>query len=921
MTKEISMSQKLFLLDGMAMVYRSYFALLQSNLKSSQGEPTGAVYGFTATLIKLMEDYKPDHIAVVFDTAAPTFRHIKYEQYKAQRPPMPDDMKPQISYIKKIIRGYDIPVLEIDGFEADDVIGTLAKKAEKDGVNVVMVTPDKDYMQLITENIWMLRPTSKSESGFEVIEFAGVQEKFGVGPDRVIDVLGLMGDTADNVPGVPGIGEKTAIKIIQEYGTMEAAIAAAKIKPTNKTHAKLAEFEQQALASKDLVTIDINSPIELDWETLKITTPHYDQLVELFTHLNFRSFKNKLEASTKAAGTADNLFAELPPEQQGSTSRSIDKFPHEYKTITSQSELVDYLKTRKPENPLCFDLETTSVDAMMALPIGVALSHEKATGIYLPINVDSESDITEKLGWVKPYLTDSEIPKIAQNAKYDMLILKRYGIDVTPVIFDTMVAAFVINSAQPVGMDDLSEKYLGYTPIPISDLIGTGKNQKNMKDIPVETVSEYAAEDADITLQLFEKLNPELKETDGEKYCAEIEFPLIEVLTDLEFNGIRVDKQFLANLSGEMTATLLNLQGEIWKHAETNFNINSTKQLSEILFEKLGLPTMKKTKTGYSTDVSVLESLRFAHPIIENLLNYRQLEKLRSTYIDALPEMIHPITGRVHSTFSQTVAATGRLSSNNPNLQNIPVRSDMGREIRKAFIPADDDHVLISADYSQIELRIVASVAKDANMIETFKHGADIHTDTAARVFDVAPDQVTRDMRRKAKEVNFGIIYGISAFGLSSRLGIPQGEAKDIIQRYFTTYPGIKQYMADIVFKAKMDGYVSTLKGRRRYIPDINNSNHNVRQFAERVAINSPIQGSAADMIKIAMINIHSWLKTSDLKTKMILQVHDELIFDVPKNEVEIVRPKIIDLMQNALPLEVPVLVEAGVGNNWLDAH
>ena len=902
------------------MVYRSYFALLQSNLKSSKGEPTGAVYGFTATLIKLLDDHKPDHIAVVFDTAAPTFRHIKFEQYKAQRPPMPEDMKPQIDYIKKVVRGFDIPVLEIDGFEADDIIGTLAKKAELDGVDVVMVTPDKDYMQLVTPHITILRPTSKNDSGFENIDLGGVFEKFGVSPDKVIDVLGLMGDAADNVPGVPGIGEKTAIKIIQEFGTMEAAIAAAKVKPANKTHAKMAEFEEQALASKDLVTIDINTPIDLDWETLKVTHPHTDQLIELFTHLNFRTFKTKIENLTRQTESTD-LFSELPAEEQGIGKRSIDKTEHDYKILTTENDVLHFLDGIKPNHPLCFDLETTGIDAMLADPVGIALSYASGNAVYIPINSDVRTDIDRKLSWIKPYLTNPEIPKIGQNAKYDMLILKRFGIDVFPLSFDTMIGAFVANSAQPVNMDDLSEKYLDYKPIPISDLIGTGKNQKNMKDIPVEQVAEYAAEDADITFRLYEKISEELKQVNGMSYCNEVDFPLVEVLTDMEFNGIRVDKQFLNDFSADIKTMLLGFQQEIYNHAETEFNINSTKQLADILFEKLGLPPQKKTKTGYSTDVSVLENLRYAHPIIEHLLNYRQVDKLRSTYVDALPELINPNTGRVHSTFSQAVAATGRLSSNNPNLQNIPVRTDLGREIRKAFIPADDDHVLLSVDYSQIELRVVASIAKDSNMIETFKNGADIHTDTACRVFDVTPENVTRDMRRKAKEVNFGIIYGISPFGLSNRLGIPQGESRDIIQRYFKTYPSVKLFMEDIVRFAKEHGYVETLKGRRRYIPDITSSNHPVRQFAERVAINSPIQGTAADMIKIAMIEIYKWLKKSNHKTKMILQVHDELIFDVPKPELEIVRPIIVDLMQNALPLEVPVLVEAGVGNNWLDAH
>lgn len=913
-------NKKLFLLDGMAMVYRSYFALLQSNLKSSQNEPTGAVYGFTATLMKLLDLHQPDHIAVVFDTAAPTFRHIKFEHYKAQRPPMPDDMKIQIDYIKKIIHGFDIPVLTMDGFEADDIIGTLAKKAEQDGVDVVMVTPDKDFMQLVTPNITILRPTTKNDNGFELIDVGGVFEKFGVTPDRVIDVLGLMGDASDNIPGVPGIGEKTATKIIQEFGSVESAIAAVKEKPSNKTYQKMVEFEEQALASKDLATIDIHVPIELEWDRLKVTEPHKKELLDLFTHLNFRTFKTKID-KTPSEEIPTDLFSELPEEEQGNHRRSIDKTPHQYTITQTEEDVRLYLDKRKPNNPICIDLETTGLDPMTANPIGIALSHQGGTGIYIPVNPNSHKDILEKLSWIRSYLTHPDIHKIGQNAKYDFLILKRFGIDVSPLSFDTMIGAFVVNSAQPINMDDLSEKYLNYTPIPITDLIGSGKSQKNMTEIPLEKVAEYGTEDADITYQLFEKISAELEHVNGTIYCNEIEFPLVDVLTTMEFNGVKIDKKFLEDFSEDITKMLLGFQKEIYNHAGMEFNINSTKQLSDILFSQLGLPPQKKTKTGYSTDVSVLESLRFAHPIIEHLLNYRQVDKLRSTYVDTLPTLINPNTGRVHSTFSQTVASTGRLSSNNPNLQNIPVRTDLGREIRKAFIPADENHVLLSVDYSQIELRVVASIAKDANMIETFKNGADIHTDTACRVFDVEPNNVTRDMRRKAKEVNFGIIYGISPFGLANRLGIGQGEARDIIQRYFSTYPAIKNYMESIVRFAKDNGYVETLKGRRRYIPDINSSNHPVRQFAERIAINSPIQGSAADMIKIAMIHIHHWLKSEKLKTKMILQVHDELIFDVSKDELDLVRPKVVELMENALPLAVPVIAEAGVGNNWLDAH
>lgn len=917
-------TEKLYLLDGMALVYRAYYALLQANLKSLKDEPTGAVYGFTATLIKLLDDHKPDHIAVVFDTAAPTFRHHKYEQYKAQRAPMPEDMKPQIAYIKQVVRAYDIPVLEIDGFEADDIIGTLAKKAAGENVNVVMVTPDKDYMQLVEDRITILRPSSKNESGFEFISYEGVLEKFGVTPDKVIDVLGLMGDASDNIPGVPGIGEKTAMKIIQEYGSVENALEAAKAVPPPKSLNKLVGNEEIALASKDLVTIETKTPIDLDWKTLNVTQPHFEELINLFQHLNFKSFKAKIENSHRSSLAGDHpgdLFGSLPEAEQGFKRKSIKTANHHYQIVRTKTELNAYLGLRQSNVPLCFDLETTNVDAMQAEPVGIALSVKEETGIYIPVNCDDPADIKEKFSWVHPFLTDPGIPKIAQNAKYDMLILKRYGIEVEPVSFDTMIGAFVVDSGQAVNMDDLSEKYLDYKPVPISDLIGSGKNQKNMKDIPVETVADYAAEDADITFRLWQALLPELEKVNGLPYCKEIDFPLIQVLTDMEYEGVSIDSQFLADLSKEMNQKLIDLREEIYGHAGFEFNINSPKQMSDVLFSKLGLPPSKKTQTGFSTDVSVLEGLRFHHPIIESILTFRQVDKLKSTYVDALPTMVNVRTGKVHSTFAQAIAATGRLSSNNPNLQNIPIRSDMGREIRRAFIPSKPGNVLISADYSQIELRIVASVAKDEAMAEMFRNGMDIHSGTAARVFGVPVDQVTRDMRRKAKEVNFGIIYGISAFGLSARLGIPQGESRDIIQKYFATYPSIKKYMEDIVLFARENGYVETLKGRRRLIQDINSSNRNIQQNAERMAINTPIQGSAADMIKLAMISIHHWLKHSGLSCKMVLQVHDELIFDCPKEEVEIVMPKIKAFMENALPLNVPVLVEAGTGTNWLDAH
>lgn len=916
--------EKLYLLDGMALVYRAYYALFQANLKSLNNEPTGAVYGFTATLIKLMEDHKPDHIAVVFDTAAPTFRHQQYDQYKAQRAPMPEDMKPQISAIKEVVRAFDIPVLEIDGYEADDIIGTLAKKAGSEGVDVVMVTPDKDYMQLVDDRIRILRPTSKNESGFEWISFREVQDKFGVMPEKVIDVLGLMGDSSDNVPGVPGIGEKTAIKLIQEFGSVEKALEAAKANPTAKNLSKLAANEDLARASRYLVTIDVNTPVELDWKTLKVTQPQFEKLISLFHQLNFKTFKSRIEnqhRSHLSGPGGEDLFGSLPQTEQGFSRKTIRTTDHHYQIVRSREEAGSYLNQRSQETPVCFDLETTHLDAMVAEPVGIALSVKEFTGIYIPVNPDDPADIRAKLSWIQPVLTNPDVKKIGQNVKYDSLILKRYGIDVYPVFFDTMIAAFVADSAQAVNMDDLAEKYLDYKPVPISDLIGTGKNQKNMKDVPVEQAADYAAEDADVTFRLWQALEPELDKTAGTAYCREIDFPLIPVLTDMEYEGVRIDTDFLKELSSEMTRKLLEYREEIYSHAGFEFNINSPKQLGEVLFGRLGLPPSKKTQTGYSTDVSVLEGLRFVHPIIESILNYRQTDKLKGTYVDALPEMVNPRTGRVHSTFAQAIAATGRLSSNNPNLQNIPIRTDSGREIRKAFIPSSPGHVLISADYSQIELRIVASLAGDSAMKTMFEQGADIHNGTAARVFGVPAEEVTRDMRRKAKEVNFGIIYGISPFGLASRLGIPQAEARDIINRYFSTFPAIKTYMETVVSEGRKKGFVETLKGRRRYIPDLNSSNRNIQQNAERVAINTPVQGTAADMIKLAMISVHNWLKTSGLSCKMILQVHDELIFDCPVSEKDQVIPVIKNLMETALPLDVPIVTEAGTGMNWLDAH
>lgn len=909
----------LYLIDGMALVYRSYYALLQANLKSQTDEPTGAVYGFTATLMKLLDDHRPDHIAVVFDTAAPTFRHEKFAAYKAQRPPMPEDMKPQIGYIKEVVKGFDIPVLEIDGFEADDLIGTLAVKAADEGVRVRMVTPDKDYMQLVTDRIGILRPTSKNDSGFEEIDHQAVADKFGVSPDQVIEVLGLMGDSADNVPGVPGIGEKTAIKLIQEHGSIANAIAAAKANPKGKVMEKLVEFEQLAYDCRELVTIDTRVPIDLDWHRLKVTAPNTQDLIRLFQHLNFRTFRQKLETAGQTGETGD-LFSDGSAVQDG--KKTIQTEEHDYQIVRDPVHLKAYLSQRPTGAPLCFDLETDQLDPLLARPVGIALSVKARTGIYMPVNADSDADIQEKLEWVRPFLTDASIPKLAQNGKFDLLILERFGLTVTPFSFDTMIAAFVLNSNQPVGMDDLAEKYLNYRPVPITDLIGSGKNQLSMKNIAVEKVADYAAEDADITLQLYQVFEPDLRATGTLGYCEKVDFPLVPVLTTMERLGVKIDTDFLKSLSHDMTGKLLEFREQIFQAAGFEFNVNSPKQLSDVLFNKLGLPPSKKTQTGFSTDQSVLEGLRFAHPIIESILNFRQVDKLKGTYVDALPTMVNPETGRVHSTFSQTIAATGRLSSNNPNLQNIPIRTDLGREIRKAFIPGEEGWVILSADYSQIELRIVAAVAGDEAMTSTFKAGIDIHTGTAARVFGVDPSAVTRDMRRKAKEVNFGIIYGISAFGLANRLGIPQGEARDIINRYFTTYPKIKQYMETIVGRAKADGYVETLLGRRRYLPDIRSGNRTVQQMAERMAINSPIQGTAADLIKLAMIDIDRWLKsTPSLKTRMILQVHDELVFEVPESEVDLVKPDIIGRMESAFQLPVPLVVEAGTGANWLDAH
>jgi DNA polymerase-1 len=924
--------KKLFLLDAFALIYRGYFAL-NSNAKfnpvNSKGLDTSAILGFTNTLVEVLTKQKPTHIAVVFDTAAPTARHEDFTEYKANREEMPDAIAVAIPYIKEILAAFKIPVIESDGYEADDIIGTLAKKAEERGFITYMMTPDKDFAQLVTENIFIYKP-GRFGSDAEILGVKEVCEKFEVtNPLQVIDILGLWGDAVDNIPGIPGIGEKTAKQLIKEFGSIENLLANTD-KLKGKLKERVEENKEKALMSKKLATILTNAPVEFDEKALILEEPDKEKVLELFSELEFRTLAKRVLGqeiqSVNKSGQIDMFgnIEETPiPEKEIVAFKTIKDTPHKYILVQTLNEVELLCEELLKQKEISFDTETTSLEALDAELVGMSFSFKKSEAYYVSFP-NNRTEAEKLLQPIKKVLENEEILKIGQNIKYDILVLKNYGIEVKGVLFDTMLAHYLIEPEKKHGMDYLSETFLNYRPISIEELIGKkGKNQGNMRDVPIDIIKEYAAEDADITFQLKEKLSPQLSINNCEKLFYQIETPLISVLAAMEFEGVNINVAFLKEYSIKLQEELLLLEKSIYELAGTTFNIDSPKQLGDILFEKLKIDEKaKKTKTGqYATGEDVLAKLSKKHPIIEQILDYRELRKLKSTYVDSLPEMVNKKTGRIHTTFMQAVAATGRLSSNNPNLQNIPIKTERGRMVRKAFVPRNEDYLILSADYSQVELRIIAALSKDENMIAAFKEGKDIHAATAARVFGVELENVTKEMRSKAKAVNFGIIYGQSAFGLSENIGISRTEAKEIIDNYFKQYPRIKSYMDNNIQMAKEKGYVETIMGRRRYLNDINSSNATVRGYAERNAINAPIQGSAADIIKKAMIDIFTEIQNKKLKSKMILQVHDELVFDMYKPEKEELMQIVKQKMEGAYNLEVPLITEINTGENWLEAH
>ncbi|UEG53766.1 DNA polymerase I [Mucilaginibacter daejeonensis] len=935
--------KKLFLLDGMALMYRAHFALSKNPRFTSGGLNTSAVMGFTNTLLDVLRKEKPTHMAVVFDTDAPTERHTDFADYKGHREAMPEDLSKAMPYVIKLILGFNIPVITSDGYEADDIIGTLAKKAEQQGYQVYCMTPDKDFAQLVSPNIFIYKP-ARMGNDMEILGVEEVKKKWEVDDVcQVIDILGLWGDAVDNIPGIPGIGEKTAKALIKQYGSMENII-----KNSHELKGKMREnvekFADQGLMSKKLATIILDVPVELDEEGLAICAPSKDLLEPLFAELEFRTLGRRVFGDDfsiteiKAVGGQQDLFGDPAPgtgrtlavtvtdiaeSEAPVAAKNISNVPHQYHLVTTAEQRAELIAALLKEPEITFDTETTGLDANNCELVGLsfAINPGEAWYIPLPANFEEARTIAHEF---KPVLENESINKVGQNVKYDILVLKWYGIEVKGKLFDTLMAHYVLDPDTRHNMDILAENYLGYKTVSITELIGPkGKNQLTMRDVDVEKVKEYAGEDADVTLQLKQVFEPKLQQVEADKLLSEMEHPLIYVLADVEFEGVRVDEPTLKEFSKELETDITRLERTVHEKAGVKFNISSPKQLGEVLFEKLMLdPKAKKTKTGqYQTGEDVLLALATKSDIVRDILDFRQLLKLKSTYVDALPLMVNPKTGRIHTSYNQAVAATGRLSSQNPNLQNIPIRTERGREVRKAFIARDEDHILLSADYSQIELRIIAEISKDPNMLDAFAQNLDIHTATAANVYGVALADVTSDQRRNAKAVNFGIIYGQSSFGLSQSLGIPRKEANDIIEQYFVQYSGIKNYMSDTMNFARENGYVKTLMGRRRYLRDINSANATVRGFAERNAINAPIQGSAADMIKIAMINIHKEFKAQGLASRMTMQVHDELVFDVRKDELETVKPIISHHMRTAIKTEVPIMVEMGTGVNWLEAH
>lgn len=927
---------KLFLIDAYALIYRSYYAFLKNPRINSKGMNTSAIFGFINSLEDVLKRENPTHIAVAFDPKGPTFRHEAYELYKAQREETPEVIRQSVPIIKDIIEAYNIPILEVPRFEADDVIGTVSKQAEKEGFEVYMMTPDKDYGQLVSEHIFMYRP--KFGGDYEVMGVKEVLNKYSLtSVDQVIDLLGLMGDSSDNIPGCPGVGEKTAQKLLEEYGSIENLLENTD-KLKGALQKRVTENAEQIRFSKFLATIKTDVPIQFNAVKCVREKPNETRLTEIYTELEFRTFINKMTGEEKKSAPAPqkvaakgpvqgNLFDLFAPEEPSvpkySTLASLKTTLHVYKTVDTEEEMAKLGRFLADQDFFAFDTETDGIDPLTAGLVGMSFAVKENEAWYVPVPADKEEAV-KIVTHFSPALQNRKSQKIGQNIKFDIIVLRKYGVRVAGPLFDTMIAHYLLNPELRHGMDYLAETYLKYKPVPISQLIGPkGKNQLCMRDVPLAQIAEYAAEDADVTLKLKNFFAPELKKAGIESLFFDIEMPLIYVLVEMEATGVKLDTVALKQSSEELTAALNNLEKEIYELAGVKFNINSSKQVGEVLFEHLKIEEKaKKTKTGsYSTSEDILEKMRSKHPVVGKLLEYRGLKKLLSTYIDALPELINPETGKIHTSFNQTVTATGRLSSTNPNLQNIPIRDELGREIRKAFIPDNEDCTFFSADYSQIELRIMAHLSRDEHMIEAFRSGADIHSATAAKIYGIPVEEVTGDMRRKAKTANFGIIYGISIFGLAERLNIPRAESKELIEGYFKSYPGIRDYMDESIRIAKEKGYVETIFKRKRYLPNINSHNAIVRGYAERNAINAPIQGSAADIIKVAMVRIYNRFEEEGLKSKMILQVHDELNFNVCQDEQEKVRQIVLEEMENAIQLQVPLIADCGEGKNWLEAH
>ena len=929
------MKKRLFLLDAYALIFRGYYAFIKNPRINSKGLNTSAILGFMNSLFDVMKKERPHHLAVAFDKGGSVARTELFADYKANREETPEAIRIAIPYIHQILNALHIPIIEKEGYEADDIIGTLAKQAEKQDYQVYMVTPDKDYAQLVSDNIFMYRPP-RGGNDIEIWGVKEVQEKFEVqNPLQVIDFLGMMGDAVDNIPGLPGVGEKTAKKLLADFGSLENLLA-----NTDQLKGKLRENiennKEKGILSKQLATIMLDVPVVFDEKDCEVSTPDFEAVGKLFEELEFRQLlvnfqkvyqpEAVVQNNQKAASAQLDMFAVqgdlFAQPQVAVEKKTAANTPHYYQLADTPMAQQLLLQSLLQQTEVCFDTETTAIDALEAELVGISFCWTAHKGYYVPFPVDKE-EATALLNTFRPFFENEKITKVGQNLKYDLKVLQNYGIKVQGALFDTMIAHYLINPDMRHNMDLLSETYLGYTPIAIESLIGKGKAQRSMRTVALEEVKEYAVEDADVTWQLKDVFKAELPKVNAQKVYADLEMPLLKVLAAMEREGVTLDVAYLKEYSKTLDTEIAQLEATIAEQAGMPFNLASPKQLGDILFEKLKIDSKpKKTKTGqYATSEEVLAPFAAKHKIVADILEWRQVQKLKSTYVDALPLEVNPRTGRVHTTYMQTVAATGRLSSNNPNLQNIPIRTERGQRVRKAFIARNDDYVLLSADYSQIELRIIAALSEEHNMIESFLHGEDIHRATAAKVFNVPLEAVTREQRSHAKTVNFGIIYGVSAFGLSAQTDLSRSQSKELIDTYYATYPNLRNYIQKQIHFAQEHGYVETVLGRRRYLPDIHSRNQIVRGAAERNAVNAPIQGSAADIIKIAMIRIYDLLQAQQLQTRMLLQVHDELVFDVPKTELEIVKPLIKEAMESAFTLAVPLVADLGVGANWLDAH